>query len=74
MNVRYKCCNVDSPAGVGVIFKFKLLGLHLQNKVFFIYNVFQLPSRTPPPLGRLAQSAGWGFEYMLIVTGHSKYV
>jgi hypothetical protein len=33
---------------------------------FFYYNVFQLPSRTPPPpLCELARPAGWGFEYML---------
>ncbi len=33
--------------------------------ILFLYNVFQLPKRTPPPLCRLAGPAGWGFEYML---------
>jgi hypothetical protein len=37
---------------------------------FLIMYIFQLPTRTPPPLCRLARPPGWGFEYSVTVTGH----
>jgi hypothetical protein len=35
---------------------------------FFLYNVFRLPTTSPPPLRELARPAEWGFVYM-VVTG-----
>jgi hypothetical protein len=40
----------------------------------FFYNVFRLPTITPPPpLCELARPAEWGFEYMFITGQCKKY-